>query len=114
MDGYVRFNTDENGKILDIWDEWYKDERTEDYVAGYGLEDYLREYNFTPNSLVLVTFKLESEINYSYMDGQDYSDWLEVENEIVLIEDYNFEDIEDIEERDEETEQVFMDWRPND
>lgn len=111
MDGYVRLNTDENGKIIDIWDEWYKDERTQDYILECGLEDYLKEYNFTPNSLLLVTFNLECETTYCFMDGVEYEDWLEIKNEIVLIEDYSFEDIE---EKDEEEEQVFMDWRPND
>ena len=25
MDGYIRVNTDDKGKIIDIWDEWYRD-----------------------------------------------------------------------------------------
>lgn len=105
MDGYVRLNTDENGKVIDIWDEWYKDRELELYMNSCGIDCYLQDYSFNPNSLILITFNHKSEITYSYMYGKEYDDWLEIENELVLIENYNYQDIE---ERDEELERVCM------
>lgn len=118
MDGYIRANTDENGKIIGIWDEWYQNRELDLYMGSCGVDCYLEDYTFKPNSLILITFTYESEATYSYMNGKEYNDWLEIVDEIVLIENYNHEDIEDveenIEERDEISEQFFMDWRPND
>lgn len=99
MDGYVRLNTDENGKVIDIWDTWYKDPKTEDYIDGVGIGDYLGDCTLTPNSLLLLTFKVETTTRYSYFDGYEYEDEFIIENQIVLIENYDWEDIEDIEER---------------
>lgn len=109
MDGYIRANTDENGKIIDIWDEWYRDSELGSYIGDCGVDGYLYDYTFTPNSLILITFNYKSEVTYSYMNGEEYNDWLEIENEIVLIENYKWEDIE---ERNEEMESVLAEWRP--
>lgn len=109
MDGYIRANTNENGKIIDIWDEWYKDSEIEQYIGDCGYDGYLADYNFTPNSLLLIIFNHKSEITYSYMDGEEYNDWLEIEDEIVLIENYNWEDVQDYIEEMEELEQLEID-----
>jgi hypothetical protein len=51
MDGYLRVQTDEDGKIVEIWDYWYKDEELELYMDSCGVDCYLEDYTFTPNSL---------------------------------------------------------------
>jgi len=111
MDGYIRVNTDDKGKIIDIWDEWYRDPDLGDYMGDCGIDCYFQDYTFTPNSLVLLIFKFITEVTESYMYGREYDEWIEIEHEIVLIEDYDYEDIE---ERDEFLESIFMEWRPND
>lgn len=111
MDGYIRANTDDKGKIIDIWDGWYRDSELGSYIGDCGIDYYLQDYTFTPNSLILIIFNHKSEVTYSYIDGAEYDDWLDIENEIVLIENYNWEDIE---ERDEELETVLTEWRPFD
>ena len=95
MDGYIRVNTDDKGKIIDIWDEWYKDRELKSYMWDCGIDCYLDDYTFTPNSLILITFEHKSEITYSYMNGKEYNDWLEIKDEMVLIENYNHEDLYD-------------------
>ena len=37
MDGYLRVQTDEDGKIVEIWDYWYKDEELELYMDSCGV-----------------------------------------------------------------------------
>jgi hypothetical protein len=91
MDGYLRVQTDEDGKIVEIWDYWYKDEELELYMDSCGVDCYLEDYTFTPNSLILITFEYKSEITESYMYGREYDEWLEIVDEIVLIENYNKE-----------------------
>ncbi len=95
MDGYLRVQTDEDGKIVEIWDYWYKDEELELYMDSCGVDCYLEDYTFTPNSLILITFEYKSEITESYLYGREYDDWLEIVDEIVLIENYNYEDMPD-------------------
>ena len=95
MDGYLRVQTDEDGKIVEIWDYWYKDEELELYMDSCGVDCYLDNYTFTPNSLILITFQHKFEITESYLYGKEYDDWLEIVDEIVLIENYNYEDLPD-------------------
>ena len=95
MDGYLRVQTDEDGKIVEIWDYWYKDEELELYMDSCGVDCYLEDYTFTPNSLILITFEYKSEITESYMHGREYDEWLEIVDEIVLIENYNHENLPD-------------------
>jgi len=89
MDGYLRVQTDKDGKIVEIWDYWYKDEELEFYMDSCGVDCYLEDYTFTPNSLILITFEYKAEITESYMYGREYDEWLEIVDEIVLIENYN-------------------------
>lgn len=95
MDGYIRVNTDDKGKIIDIWDEWYRNPDLGDYMGDCGIDCYFQDYTLKPNSLILITFNYKSEVTESYMYGKEYDEWIEVEHEIVLIEDYNYEDIEE-------------------
>ena len=95
MDGYLRVQTNEDGKIVEIWDYWYKDEELELYMDSCGVDCYLEDYTFTPNSLILITFEYKSEITESYMHGREYDEWLEIVDEIVLIENYNHENLPD-------------------
>lgn len=93
MDGYIRANTDDKGKIIDIWDEWYRNSDLRDYMSDCGVVCYFQDYTFSPNSLILITFNYKTEITESYMYGRDVEEWLEIKNEIVLIENYNHEDL---------------------
>lgn len=95
MDGYLRIQTDGDGRIVEIWDYWYKDEELELYMDSCGVDCYLDNYTFTPNSLLLITFQHKSEITESYLYGKEYDDWLEIVDEIILIENYNYEDLPD-------------------
>ena len=94
MDGYARLNTDENGKVLDVWDMWFKNSKIEDYINEVGIEYHLDDYNLIPNSLLLITFIVKTSFDYiNYIDGFEYFDEFIIKDEIVLIKNYNLEDM---------------------
>ena len=72
-----------------------KDRELKRYMWDCGIDCYLGDYTFTPNRVILITFEHKSEITYSYMNGKEYNDWLEIKDEMVLIENYNHEDLYD-------------------
>ena len=61
-----------------------------------GIDCYFQDYTLKPNSLILITFNYKSELRNPICMVRNTTRWIEVEHEIVLIEDYNYEDIEEI------------------
>ena len=107
MDGYVRIYTDEEGKFVDCEDYWGRTEDIECEIADC-INSYLRDYLFHPNSLILLTLNLKTRRSYNYYSRCcKYDTNIEIKNEIVLVENYEPQTIEDRIEENEIYQELF-------